>query len=85
MNTREQLLGLAKDLRLRGTWGTPGEHGLTARVTGTVLDNTIGDAPGHGELVVHLEYAGNEVTVNLASLLADYCGMAQAEAKKATP
>jgi len=69
-------LGLfASEYKLHPDWHEPDAQGVTATVTGAVLDNTSGThqaglPPTAQELVIHLHVAGEEkAAVNLADLL----------------
>lgn len=79
INTREQLVALKEAIGVRPDWHEPDEQNVTARVSGTHLDNAMGADPYRnvGELVVILERIrpeGDEqvqfASINLANLLA---------------
>lgn len=81
INTRQQLIELARTLRVRPDWHEPDERGITARVHGDDFDNagfwghykgklnTYG--AGHQEMWVELIQDGEPVAeINLATLFA---------------
>ena len=83
ITTREQLIDLARDLRVRPSWHEPDEQNVTARVRGKEFDNAGFWGENDGELCVilsvgsqHCDECGKpEVTedvaiVNLATLFA---------------
>lgn len=78
INTKEEFEQFSLDQGVRPDWHEPDEQRLTARVTGTHLDNAMGADPYRncGEMVVIFERLYPEPTentqvasVNLASLL----------------
>ena len=83
VQTRQELVDLARELGVRPDWYEPDEQGLEARVKGTYFDNAgfWGRAyvPRHRdmatELYVTLVHEGQPVAeVNLATLFAFACG-----------
>jgi hypothetical protein len=89
INTREELKALASELGVRPDWHEPDGQGVTARVSGHVLDNAgfwgvagTGTLPSvYQEIWVTVsqksDYDGQDIPVaevNLAMLLAWSCG-----------
>jgi hypothetical protein len=83
VQTRQELVELARELGVRPDWHEPDEQDVEARVQGTVFDNAgfWGRAylPRHREaateLYVTLVHEGQSVAeVNLATLFAFACG-----------
>lgn len=79
INSRKELTELARELGVRPNWHEPDEQRVTARASGTHLDNAMGADPikNVGEMVVILERIrpdDHEVSqiasINLADLLA---------------
>jgi hypothetical protein len=83
IQTRQELVDLARELGVRAAWHEPDEQGLEARVKGVTFDNAgfWGRAylPRHREaateLYVTLLHEGQPVAeVNLATLFSFACG-----------
>jgi hypothetical protein len=79
INTQAELIELAKELKVRPDWHEPDEQRVTARASGTHLDNAMGADPirNCGEMVVILERIRPDddedtqiASINLANLLA---------------
>lgn len=82
VNTREQLITLARRLKVRPDWREPDGQAVTARVYGDDLDNAgfwghdaqgslVTYGAGHQELWVEISQDGQPIAeINLATLLA---------------